>query len=243
MKWFKHDSDASSDAKVKKLIIRHGAVGHAVYFHCLELITADLSESKLTFELEHDAEIIADNLKINGNGNEAGVDIVNKIMNTIIELDLFRSSSDRIFCIKLAKRLDTSMTSNQRFRDLIKKSHDRVMIESGIRHDRVMQEENRLKENRHNKNIIKESAKSSRFLPPTVEEVQEYCRERINNVNQDTFIDFYTAKGWMIGKTKMKDWKAAVRTWEKNNYSDSSKPHLKTTKQIIEEMKASGEIL
>lgn len=58
--------------------------------------------------------------------------------------------------------------------------------------------------------------KQTRFTPPTVEEVRAYCRERGNSVNPETFVDFYTGKGWMVGKNKMKDWKAAVRTWEKN---------------------------
>ena len=60
-----------------------------------------------------------------------------------------------------------------------------------------------------------------RFTPPTLEEVESYCFERNNNVDAQSFIDFYSAKGWMIGKNKMKDWKAAVRTWEKN---DRQKP-------------------
>ena len=55
-----------------------------------------------------------------------------------------------------------------------------------------------------------------RFAPPTLEEVKEYCRERGNKVDPEKFIDFYTMKGWMVGKNKMKDWKAAVRTWEKD---------------------------
>lgn len=54
-----------------------------------------------------------------------------------------------------------------------------------------------------------------RFTPPTLQEVQVYCMNRHNNVDPGKFIDFYSAKGWMIGKNKMKDWKAAVRTWEK----------------------------
>lgn len=53
-----------------------------------------------------------------------------------------------------------------------------------------------------------------RFTPPTVEEVKEYCRERGNNVNAQRFVDFYTSKGWKVGKESMKDWKACVRTWE-----------------------------
>jgi hypothetical protein len=152
MEWFKHDTDASTDAKIRKLIMRHGAVGYAVYFHCLELIMADVNKDNITFQLEHDAEIIADNLKINGNGMEAGVDIVNKIMLTIIDLRLFESNSNRITCLKLMSRLDSSMTSNTKFRKsitdlkatktaLLATSHDTVMIPSGNRHDTVMQEQ------------------------------------------------------------------------------------------------------
>lgn len=56
-----------------------------------------------------------------------------------------------------------------------------------------------------------------RFTHPTVDEVAAYCRDRQNNVDPQTFVDFYEAKGWTIGKSKMKDWKAAVRTWEKRD--------------------------
>lgn len=62
-----------------------------------------------------------------------------------------------------------------------------------------------------------ESGKSTRFTPPTLEEVQAYCIERGNNVDAERFIDFYSSKGWMVGKNKMKDWKAAVRNWEKRD--------------------------
>lgn len=55
------------------------------------------------------------------------------------------------------------------------------------------------------------------FNPPTVEEVREYCTERGNAVDPEAFVDFYASKGWMIGKNKMKDWKAAVRTWEQGD--------------------------
>lgn len=54
-----------------------------------------------------------------------------------------------------------------------------------------------------------------RFIPPDVDMVREYCIERNNSVDAQSFVDFYSSKGWMIGKNKMKDWKAAVRTWEK----------------------------
>lgn len=53
-----------------------------------------------------------------------------------------------------------------------------------------------------------------KFSPPSLEEVREYCRQRKNTVKPEAFVDFYTSKGWMVGKTPMKDWKAAVRNWE-----------------------------
>lgn len=54
------------------------------------------------------------------------------------------------------------------------------------------------------------------FKPPSVEQVEEYCLERNNGIDAQSFVDFYDSKGWMIGKNKMKDWKAAVRTWERS---------------------------
>ena len=65
--------------------------------------------------------------------------------------------------------------------------------------------------------------KRKQFKPPTVEEVQAYCMERMNNVNAESFVDFYESKGWYVGKNKMKDWKAAVRTWEKGSKQYTSK--------------------
>ena len=53
------------------------------------------------------------------------------------------------------------------------------------------------------------------FIKPTLQEVTDYCKERNNNVDPQRFIDFYESKGWMVGKNKMKDWRACVRTWER----------------------------
>lgn len=59
--------------------------------------------------------------------------------------------------------------------------------------------------------------KAKRFLPPSVSDVAAYCRERNNGIKPQQFVDFYTSKGWKIGKNPMKDWKAAVRTWEQKD--------------------------
>jgi ribosomal protein S8 len=70
--------------------------------------------------------------------------------------------------------------------------------------------------------------KGTRFTPPSVDEVNDYCNQRNNSVDPQTFIDFYQAKGWMVGKNKMKDWKACVRTWETNR-KQRSKPKQQGT--------------
>jgi hypothetical protein len=174
MKWFKHDTDASTDAKIKKLLLKHGAEGYAIYFHCIELIAGSISDQNITFQLEHDAEIIADNLKIKGDNQLSAIDKVNNIMKTIIDLQLFEESNNKIYCLKLAKRIDQSMTSNPKMRKMInciKQSHDTVMIN----HDTVMQDKIRLDKIRidNNKEAVKESSKK--------DEVSKQSKDKTDN--------------------------------------------------------------
>lgn len=55
--------------------------------------------------------------------------------------------------------------------------------------------------------------RATRFAPPTLDEVREYCDASGKTVDAERFVDFYSSKGWMVGKSKMKDWRAAVRSW------------------------------
>ena len=64
----------------------------------------------------------------------------------------------------------------------------------------------------------------ARFAPPSVEEVAAYCQERGNSVDPAQFVDFYASKGWKVGREPMKDWKAAVRTWEQREKKPTGKP-------------------
>ena len=86
-------------------------------------------------------------------------------------------------------------------------------------------DKNRLEENRVVKGSAEGTDKPSRrtkFVPPSVEEVQAYITERGCKVDAERFVDFYTANGWMVGKNKMKDWKASVRYWERNEKNFSA---------------------
>lgn len=85
--------------------------------------------------------------------------------------------------------------------------------------------------------------KTTRFVKPTVEEIKAYCRERMNFVEPQKFFDYYESNGWKVGKNPMKDWKAAVRTWEKNNYGgQSSAPMPRMSLKDMQEMQKRVEI-
>lgn len=70
--------------------------------------------------------------------------------------------------------------------------------------------------------IGKDNNIHKKFQKPTIEEIKEYCEKRNNNVDAETFFDFYESKGWKIGNQSMKDWKASVRTWERNRNTNKN---------------------
>lgn len=99
MKWFKHDSDAGNDAKLRKLRIKYGAQGYGIYWYCLELIARNVEKHNLTFELEHDAELIADDFKLSG-------ELVQEMMTYMVNLGLFENTQGVITCLKMSSRTD-----------------------------------------------------------------------------------------------------------------------------------------
>ena len=89
---------------------------------------------------------------------------------------------------------------------------------------------NKNKNKSKNKNKEQESETDNvvqlkRFVPPTVDEVALYCIERHNHVNAEKFVDYYSSNGWKVGKNPMKDWRAAVRTWERSDLTEKDYQH------------------
>lgn len=114
--------------------------------------------------------------------------------------------------------------------DNVLKNEDNVRAMSDksieIREQSIEKREQNIKKEK--KEIIKEknsptAQTTKKFVKPTVDEVEAYCIERNNNVDAEAFVDFYDSKGWLIGKNPMKDWKAAVRTWERKNKTNYTK--------------------
>ena len=155
------------------------------------------------------------------------VDIVRSAMKMFVELNMMDILDDQtIYMAEVDKLIGSESWSAERVRRYREKtkllqSNATVTscneeIEKDIEKDKDKEKENKKKDS------------PKRFVPPSLDEVQAYCTERGNGIDAQAFIDFYASKGWMVGKTKMTDWKAAVRTWESRKRKQS-KPTYSTT--------------
>ena len=110
------------------------------------------------------------------------------------------------------------------------------IIRGGVNEKSISLCDKNRKSNTTSINTMKVNTKGG-FLKPTVIDIKEFCKERKNNVDCETFYDFYESKDWLIGKNKMKDWKACVRTWESRE-KNKPKTMSKLDAQINEWQKA-----
>ena len=159
------------DSKLQEVLLDYGLEGYGLYWYCLELIVNKIDVDNLTFELEHDARIIARNT---GSTPQK----VSEMMKRFVDLGLFQNNEGRITCLKLLTRLDKSMTSNPKFREAIelaKNSHDSVMMIP----DSVMQDKKRLEEIREEEITPKKA--TPKITISDIEQVQEGYNAVIDN--------------------------------------------------------------
>ena len=216
---------------MRKVRRKYGSEGYAIYWFCLEAIAYDVDKDNLTFDLKEDAETIGFELDIQERR-------VEEIMKYMIEVGLFESSNNVITCLKLADQMDKSMTNSPKMRAWLGKRKDENVMTSG---DTVMTsgdenmtchelEEKRTEQNKNKDQEICETKVSTpakiktkvvkRFAKPSVDQVHSYMAEKgTDNFNEaEKFHNYFESKGWTVGKSKMKCWKAAVRNWLKNDF-------------------------
>jgi len=205
MKWFKHFTRAKSDAKIEKLIMKYGISGYGLYFYCLEIIAGSISDDNITFELEHDSEILAHKLNLDRLKTE-------EMMNYMILLGLFEGAEGKITCFKLAKHIDSSLVKNPelyKIREKIRENPRKLEIiddnpsQTRLDYIRVDKE-------------IETAEPRTRFKKPTVGDIKKYISEKGFAVDAGRFFDYYESKGWVVGKSPMKSWTAAVNSWDRN---------------------------
>lgn len=111
------------------------------------------------------------------------------------------------------------------------KMHDKHMSGHMTRHmSGHMENENENINIKEDKRIVKERRG---FVKPTIEQVKAYCTERNNSVNPEKWMNHYEANGWMVGKNKMSDWKASVRTWENSTINDGTPKKIAAPKRVV----------
>ena len=157
------------------------------------------------------------------NGAIYMLDIQNFIGKGSTEADRQRLYDRRIS----EERKQNKLTQSRNLEEILKKSTPEIEIE--LEKDIEIEKE------------IHSSAKSTtkkrkRFEKPTLSQITQYCLERNNNVNAEQFYDYYESNGWKVGKNSMKDWKAAVRTWEKNNYNKTAKSNKQNAIDVVNKL-------
>lgn len=143
MDWFRHDSNANLDDKLQEVLLDYGLEGYGLYWYCLELIVGKVTPDNITFELKHDARVIARNT---GSTPQK----VEEMMRKFVQIGLFENDNGSITCFKVARRLMTSATSNPQMRNMIQniKTNQDVILPSRQRHDEVMPDKIRLDKKR-----------------------------------------------------------------------------------------------
>lgn len=190
-----------------------------ILFYLKMLIESIDHEGELRF-----SETIPYNEQMLSVVTNTNVDIVKSAMKIFIDLNMIDILDDStIYMAEVTKLIGSETAGASRVRKyrekqkLLQCNADETKCNTEIELEKE-------KEKEINKNNKSDKPKSTRFIPPSREEVQAYCLERKNKVDAERFIDYYTSNGWMVGKNKMKDWKAAVRTWEKNGNNQPNKP-------------------
>lgn len=215
MKWIKHDTDANNDAKLQNVLLDYGLEGYGLYWYCIELIAGKVDKNNITFELEHDARIIARNV-----GSTAQK--VEEMMRYFVDAGLFESSDGVITCFKLARRLDQSMTSNPEMRSIIDslKNHDGVMTESRKpMQDKIRLEEIRLEKKKNLDQQKKSPSKKKKTAFPDdfciTQEMYDWFVEKEFNIDIEQATEAWAIAIQSKGLTYV-NWKMAWMTGMRN---------------------------
>lgn len=187
-----------------------------VLFYLKLMVESISHEGRLRF-----ADTIPYNEKMLSSLTDTNIDIVRSAMKVLIELGLCEVMDDQTIYLSEVDKLIGDETKWAGYKRESRAKLDNVQSMS----NKSLEIRDKSKENRDKSLYIdmnpplppltgEESVK--KFKPPTVDEVKAYCEERLNGIDAEEFVDFYESKGWMVGKNKMKDWKAAVRTWERS---------------------------
>ena len=243
--YFTHDADMRNDVKIKALRRKFSHTGYAVWNYLLETLT-DSDFFEVEWE-EINIELLAADYDVSVEELTEIVEYCVKIGLLQLENDVLRSDAHQN---RFRELLDNRVKKSEAGKKGMAKrwgQNDNIVIENDNSVITPLQktitennkgEESKVKESKEKKskenNIDRESKKAEtakRFTPPSIEEVQSYISEKEYSVDAESFVAFYTSKNWFVGKNKMKDWHAAIVSWEKRNNDFPAKKQT-TTKNV-----------
>jgi len=207
--YFSHDNDMRNDKKILAVRNKYGYEGYAIY--CMMLETLCGSDF---FKLKIDDK----NLFLTSGDFRIDNKKLKEIIDFFVSVDLFqKTENNEIICRGLINRLQYLLD---------KREEERVKY-SKVKESKVKKSKRNSQKPPSNSQKLSEThisdTETKRFKKPTVAEIKAYCSERSNSVDADKFFNHYESNGWRVGKNPMKDWKASVRTWERNSF-DNNKP-------------------
>lgn len=239
--WLKLKNDFFTNKKIKKLRKIAGGDTYTIIYLKMQLLSIT-NEGKLYFDNVEDsfAEELA--LELDEDIENLKVTLMFLIKNGL----LIEVNSEEYMLPETIECIGKESASAERVRKYRKMQREKQLVlqcntpvtKSNIEKEKEKELEIELKKDKKkeiSENIPKITTKE--FIKPSINEVKQYCLERNNNINPEYFIDYYEANGWKVGKNPMKDWKAAIRTWEKRSTTyiatTSTKKNVKT--EIIPE--------
>ena len=226
MIWFKADSNFLQTHEADCLMFEFGMDAIGLYWSCCGLVASAITPDNICFEIKHTPEQLAYKFHMD-------VERLKLIFERFVSLQLFYKENNRYSIPALVSKLDEfTKKSARKEKPESGQTPDTLRTDSGVNPDMLRtdsgQTPERIDKNRIDKNREDEKGekpKANKFTPPLPPEVQAYLDERkVTKFTAQKFIDHYAARGWMIGKNKMKDWKAAVRTWEQNDFNNATGP-------------------
>lgn len=233
--YFPRDTDYYNDYKIMALLERYGPMGHIVYDALLCLIYRN--GYYLAIPLDQVAFQI---MRMVGNRWIKDKSLVLNVIHYCADIGLIddgllsqnvitSSGIQRRYAeVTVRNKVDKSLywlLKKEQPSESTPKNHISV-AETGVSVTETLENVSETPTKKKKENKRKEigaGAQPHRFHPPTLEQVKSYCKERGNTVNPEAFVNFYESKGWMVGKNRMKDWKAAVRTWEQKEKPGSER--------------------
>ena len=211
--WLKLHKDFFQRKEIKRLRKIAGGDTYTIIYLKM-LLRSIMSDGKLYFDgLEDD---FASELALDLDEKEENVQIT---VQYLLKSGLLEMCSDEEYYLpdtKDSTGCETAAASRMRKcrakKDKLERNNVTPMLQSGYGE---IEKELEIEKDSSAKST---TTKRKRFEKPTISDIEQYCIERNNNVNAEQFFDYYESNGWKVGKNSMKDWKAAVRTWERSEY-------------------------